>query len=110
IVFVIGETGVTGGLRWEVEQILHSGYLEKVIFVVPPVADATVRRRWHDLASLSGGRIPEAVGDELALAFDEEGRPLIVRGPRKWGRTRRWERDYLRAFRPLKSRFRAVTA
>jgi hypothetical protein len=109
VVCVIGEMGSTSGLRWEVELLFKSSNPAKVIFVVPPVSDAIVRQRWRALAALSAGKVPEAIGDELALTFDAQGNPIVLQGQRKRsGNTRRWERDYLHALRSLMPRYNRV--
>jgi hypothetical protein len=44
---IVITVGATPGLAWEVQHIVRSGYLDKAVFVVAPVAEPERRRRWH---------------------------------------------------------------
>jgi hypothetical protein len=111
VVFMVGDLEGNRGLQWEAERVFARCPLQKVVFVIPPLANRTARHRWSGLVALSRGRLPKAVGDVLAATFAEDGSPIVLRGRRRlafrgrprWWRTRRWERDYRSALMSVPS-------
>jgi hypothetical protein len=79
IVFVVGELGGDSGLRWEVETIFRLGFERKTVFVLPPIRERVIRRRWNALVKLSSGRLPAYRGGELVATFGEDGLPKVYR-------------------------------
>ena len=63
IVIVIGETP---GLQWELDHVATAQYLKKTIFVIPPIADENVRRRWD----FTSNALHAAGPSSLALPTD----------------------------------------
>jgi hypothetical protein len=53
------------GLHWEIGRVLEDDLREKVILVVPPVSDDTLRDRWAQYRELSGNHLPEFKGGEI---------------------------------------------
>lgn len=62
--------GTTGGLAWEMEQLIRLNLLEKVILLFPPVKSSNMKMRWKAfrLSTASLG-LPSVVGDDAILGL-----------------------------------------
>jgi hypothetical protein len=76
---ILGDIKGKDGLAWEFDQLLSMKEREKVVLVVPPVAEAVVERRWFLCHELSGGRIPTYQGGEVAARLSLDGSCVVTR-------------------------------
>jgi len=70
-------TGETEGLAWELGEVVRGGYLDKTVFVFPPVAPTDVAHRWAFTASaLAGaGVVPEPLPAPSGLVHTAQVAP-----------------------------------
>lgn len=66
---VVVVVGRSDGLRWEIEQVVQRGHLDKTMFVAPPVDDAEARARFARLAHVVGqsGLVVDPLLDDLPI-------------------------------------------
>ena len=93
--------GKTPGLDWEIEWILNSGMLPKVLLVLPPKRRSETRERWNAFRTRTNldtyARLPpvDEVAASTIVLFDKESRGQTIRGSGFLGRYR--EPGYQRA-------------
>jgi hypothetical protein len=69
VVMILGKVRGEDGLAWEVRRLFALDDPSKVVLIVPPVLEPEVQSRWDRYRALSGGRMPEYRGGELAASF-----------------------------------------
>ncbi len=99
IVMLMGRLDGRAGLTWEAQQVFALPHPQKLVLLMPPVDEEEARARWDGYRALSGGRLPEYQGGELAVGFDPTGAATVVRATRRWGAFTRDEAAYRAALR-----------
>jgi hypothetical protein len=85
VVMMVGRLKAGDGLSWELEQVIQSSILSKLVLIVPPVSEKEARVRWESYAALAGGKLPPFQGGELAAVFQPDGAASVYRGTgRRW--------------------------
>ena len=83
--------GTTGGLAWEMEQLIRLRLLDKMILLFPPVRSSNMKVRWKAfrLSNTSLG-LPSVVGDDAILGLFDGKLRLHIIGHEKMKRQKRF--------------------
>lgn len=83
--FIVWVYGKTGGLRWEIAQLVGHVPPEKLVIALP-FWEVPTRKRgplWSDVVSTIGRvfpkPLPEAIGDSLFITFDKDWTPILIK-------------------------------
>jgi len=111
VVLVMGPLQGREGLTWEAERILGLETPQKAVLVMPPIEEEDARSRWEKYREISADRLPAYQGGELAVGFDPDGLPQVVRVVPWIGEHYRDESAYRAAIRvPSPPSFRRILA
>jgi hypothetical protein len=95
IIFVIGKTS---GLEWEIRTIVERGLLDKLIVVMPPVAQPEISERWRMFVATCGELeiVPKEIIHSRALLVRTNGDEVVLVASRA-----RKDGDYFEAIRAI---------